>query len=376
MGRINSMNNEQRLIDAFTSLRFPLAVIIVVVHIYPELYAIPLGSAMEETLLYGMHQFIGATLFLPVIPLFFFMSGYFFFRSEVFDKLAFQRKIRSRIHTLLIPYLIWNTLAVLLPLFLMLPCFATINPVEQMPDFSWKAIVNSYWNQTNGIFHGYETGSAIYPQNMPLWYIRELMLIILMAPVLYRLIKYARYIVPLLGVIWLVTLYSQNIYFSNLMQGVFAFFCGGVLSVMRKGIKPVDAKSLRWIVMAYLLLSGLYICAQSCDMIAVLPIIKVMCIVVGAYCAIGISLHSMCNGNKKIIRDFLSSSSYFVFLSHGLVVGYVCKLIMMLYEPSSLWGAWMLFLMTLLLSLFLILTAYYIIRKYMPKVMIILTGKC
>ena len=49
------------------------------------------------------------------VPVFFIISGYFFFyQTKAFGKEAYSKKLRKRIKTLLIPYLLWNLLPVLL----------------------------------------------------------------------------------------------------------------------------------------------------------------------------------------------------------------------------------------------------------------------
>ena len=47
------------------------------------------------------------------VPVFFIISGYFFFyQTKAFGKEAYSKKLRKRIKTLLIPYLLWNLLRV------------------------------------------------------------------------------------------------------------------------------------------------------------------------------------------------------------------------------------------------------------------------
>lgn len=49
------------------------------------------------------------------VPVFFIISGYFFFyNTYLFDKETYIKKLKKRVKTLLIPYFLWNLLPVLL----------------------------------------------------------------------------------------------------------------------------------------------------------------------------------------------------------------------------------------------------------------------
>lgn len=52
--------------------------------------------------------FISRILASVAVPLFFFISGYLFFFRTTFSVDVYKKKLKSRIKTLLIPYLFWN----------------------------------------------------------------------------------------------------------------------------------------------------------------------------------------------------------------------------------------------------------------------------
>lgn len=99
----------ERSSRALAGIRFPLVLMVLAMHVHPEaLHAGPVFSPAATAL---------TQLGFMAVPCFFLMSGYLFFRGlEDWDWKACGRKLRSRVHTLLIPYLIFNLLCVAAPL--------------------------------------------------------------------------------------------------------------------------------------------------------------------------------------------------------------------------------------------------------------------
>ncbi len=134
------------------------------------------GSWMEEG--WNISSFIqffisnGAARF--AVPLFFLISGYLLFRTYDGTLQVYLRKLMDRVRTLLVPYLIWNTLGILVILgFLLVPW-------TQLTVAPWMAEMT--WDQ-------YLIGYLISPAAYQLWYLRDLFLFILMAPLWFFLLN-------------------------------------------------------------------------------------------------------------------------------------------------------------------------------------------
>ena len=110
------------------------------------------------------------------VPLFFVMSGYLFFRNTPERPSVgwFRNKIQSRFFTLLIPYLIANIIA-------WLCYFFAIREVPSMV----SGFLGDKWKNPLFVFW---TG----PINLSLWFIRELILLVLLSPLIYFLLRYRR----------------------------------------------------------------------------------------------------------------------------------------------------------------------------------------
>ena len=123
------------------------------------------------------------------VPLFFIISGFLYFRNV--PKKAgvdfFWKKTRNRFFTLLIPYLIANAFAFV--------CYWLAHRFA--PDMI-SGFFGDDWNKPLFIFW---TG----PVNMSLWFIRDLIIACLVAPLIYLFVRYTRiWGVLVLGVVWFV----------------------------------------------------------------------------------------------------------------------------------------------------------------------------
>ena len=158
------------------------------------------------------------------LPAFFILSGYLFFGNapQKPQWKWFLGKIRSRIFTLLIPYLIAVAIAWFCYYF-------AIKAVPSMVDGflgdRWKDPVFVFW-----------TG----PVNLSLWFIRELMILVVLSPLVYLIIRYTGWWgVLALGAWWAMGKYGGFPYGGP--EPLFLFAAGGCLGFHK--IAPVE----RWL---------------------------------------------------------------------------------------------------------------------------------
>lgn len=131
---------------------------------------------------------VSQTLVKVAMPVFFIMSGYLFFANvDKWDVATYKKKILRRVKTLLMPYLIWNLLmAVKLKTFSMSMLWAYWNPAGTQIDwFGHEQLMTA-------------------PANMPLWFLRDLMVVSLLTPILYILVrKFGYWLMAVLTVLYL-----------------------------------------------------------------------------------------------------------------------------------------------------------------------------
>ena len=91
-----------RLSAAIAWIRFPLILCVVMLHCYCTVPLPPGDHSLYFRLVYPFGLWLGES----GVPAFFFISGFLFYISHK----SYKDRIKSRIHTLLYPYLLWNSL--------------------------------------------------------------------------------------------------------------------------------------------------------------------------------------------------------------------------------------------------------------------------
>ena len=210
---------QERLSSAVSWLRFTLIFFIIMLHCYS---AVRLEGSYDTyfKILYPFSLWLGET----GVPGFFFISGFLFFYSRK----PYGRKIATRMRTLLVPYVLWN--ALLLALYLA-AYFAGFQPEINGKPLAGYGVVDYlrvFWDRGS-----YDNGNFV-PLLCPLWYIRNLLIMCVLSPLFYYLIRYVRelFLIALLG--WWLSVYDN----AFIPQTVFFFCLGGYFSIF--GLNPLD----------------------------------------------------------------------------------------------------------------------------------------
>lgn len=109
---------------------------------------------------WGIYNFIahGITYLTSIaVPYFFLISGFFFFKQSYYVENNYILMLKKKIRTLLVPFLFWNILAII-------PMWC-----------GGKIVIEDYW-------YMYVVDLLHSDYNGPLWYVRTLMLLMLMSP--------------------------------------------------------------------------------------------------------------------------------------------------------------------------------------------------
>ena len=188
--------------DALTSrvvsfLRFPLIVAVIGIHCnllvkHPEL---------ETRSVFYFLVYITMKLVCIAVPLFFFISGFLFFKEGTFDFALYKKKLKSRIHTVLIPYLLWNIIY-----FVILGIMQLIKPDtlvilhKHITDFRWQDYLWIFWDisQITGLADDQRTCLV-----GAFWFLQCLFILFLLSPIIYYIIRYLRHFTLLIiGVLY------------------------------------------------------------------------------------------------------------------------------------------------------------------------------
>lgn len=261
--------------SVINQLRLPLIILVTFAHSYggvAEGYSI-LGSGWDS---YEVLKIVvSQTLVKVAIPAFFMISGYLFFANvKTFNKVIYWQKIRRRIKTLLIPYVIWNLMMAI-----------------KLKTFSLNIFVD--------------------PANMPLWFLRDLIIVSLLTPIIYLGVKKFNYwIFVLLSPIYLTGIYAIQ---PGLNPYAICFFTlGAYLSIQK--INLIEA-CLKMEKVAYLLTVLL-----ALAIILAYPTITysflILCLRVVSVVAVFCLAYRILSQTSKRIPQTACDASYFIYLAH------------------------------------------------------------
>lgn len=228
--------------ESINMLRFPLAILVVFVHSFgadidvSELHASGLtGLAVYDYI----RLFFSVVIARSAVPIFFIISGYLLFlKVEEYNKTVYISKLRKRWYSLVIPYFSWIVLLILWTLMFKVGGIL----LHGKP---WIGILDYF--QNNGYLHmlwdssvweerttwlGIETHNS-GPALLPFWYMRDLIIMVVISPAIYWFIKKIKFVF----IILLLAIYTFDIKCS-LISGTLAcaslFFSIGAYFALKK----------------------------------------------------------------------------------------------------------------------------------------------
>lgn len=297
------------------------------------------------------------------VPLFFMVSGYLFFlKNDSFTLDDYKGKISKRIKSLLVPYLIWNVIIffVYLTVQTFVPSMAS-GRTKMIVDYTLSDYLSSFWSMSY-VYDGGMNG----PIDNPLWFVRDLMAMCVLSPIVYYMIKYLKALLP----VALVLLFISNVWegVPGLSISALAFFSlGAYLGMNKIKFAEISLKILSYTVGLYVLLLIMILAAE---VPAWLHLGRLE-IVIGIVMSCSIASWACTKGWK--ISTFLTGSTFFVFASHCELLKVFIRLTSRLNVQNDLFYCVMYFVCPLL-TLSILLIVYKVLRKYMPQVATMLSG--
>lgn len=201
--------------------------------------------------LYGffdwLRVFLGDALFRIGVPCLSAISGYLLFRKG-FAAFDYTATIKSKTKTVLLPFLLWNG-----ALFLAVLLIQRVGlGVGYFPDL---------WNASPREIISHGAAVEELPVNVPLYFLRDLFVCILLSPVLALLVR--RFALPTLAVLLLVTAIPDlTLMIVQKKSILFSFTLGIALALHKVDLKTLDPYAgkltVATLVAAAMLATGLY----------------------------------------------------------------------------------------------------------------------
>ncbi len=160
-----------------------------------------IGDGLISVVNHKVSYFFSDSITRFAVPMFFAMSGVTFFIN--YDNKKYVSKIRNRLFTLVIPYLLWNTIWMLWEIFTSHSFLARFSENNVPHPLTLASILK-------GIF--------FYDCNIPFWFIFDLIIFSLAAPIVFLIIK-NKYV----GIISVITLSIVSLFGIYLPMSVFYY---------------------------------------------------------------------------------------------------------------------------------------------------------
>ena len=363
------MTKEELQSKTITWLRFPLAVAIVLVHTVDyDLRAVVLQidySNLSGMDIYNVIRFLVSDVFCRVATsCFCIFSGFlFFYKNNVWNINVYFKKIKRKTRTLALPYVLWNIIPVAITALL-----AVMKFEDSMSDMNklWEGgILKIFWNYLEGNYPG------IYPYNIPLWFLRDLIVIVFLSPLVYYLVKYLKwYCIFILGFLF-ITKFWFPIVFLNI-RTLFFFSLGAFFSVHGKNmIVELQKRKLFWF-FSTLIAFSLLMYYNGTDKYGYFADLFN---ITGSITTIIIASILVEHGRVSI-NSFLAKTSFFIFASHaGLsVLGFSKMSLNFIFVSNNAFILTMKYFLVPVICVSVCVGLYYIAQKITPKLLGILTG--
>lgn len=360
--------NDSLLSKTISYLRFPL--IVGVVFIHSNILVVNIQGTVIRYDRWPVVAFV-INLFSSVfadicVPLFFFFSGFLFYYNSDFSKLVYVNKVKKRVRTLFIPYLIWNFFAFLILLIQVHPRIVRFFPLLYDYRVDITSFLSSFWITNLPI----SMSGPANPINTPLWFIRDLMVLVLLSPIIWWLIKQFKLItVIILGIIWFFSL-GEIIGFPGLShQSLFFFPLGAYFGVNKLNFVELIRK-MGWIPFLYFGFAIVDAVSKNESYNAAFHNIGILFGMVSVVYLVSLLLRI----DKIHANDFLIGASFFVYALHNLFLGKMTKIVVMYIRPESPIILLFVFFMMPIVAITLCLLLYKLLNQLSPKICSVLTG--
>lgn len=203
------------LSDKLKIISFGLIVFVVFLHSYNlDVKIKGTQVIIQKSYVWVLQNLISYGFTRVAVPLFFLISGYLFFFNHDGTKATFYQKIYKRFQTLFIPFIFWSLFGILF--------YFILQSIPQLQSLFNKSLIKDYtfFDWINTVF--------VQPIPYQLWFIRDLIILVCVSPLIFYLIKWF-WQIPLI-VAFVLWGYDFDVY-SNSIEAFLFFYIGSMIGL-------------------------------------------------------------------------------------------------------------------------------------------------
>lgn len=279
------------------------------------------------------------------VPIFLLISGYLFFREGSYEltKELWISKFKKRIFSLLVPYLLWNFIGYII--------------YAIKIGFDFEDLFHSFWV----IDIPGRSGSS--PIDGPLWYVRNLMIMVVISPIISYMMKYTKwYLILIMTILWIIQIPPFN---KGIGIAFYFFSLGGYLRMFDYHVENLQryAKYLIiaypiYVIYAFLMQSN----SDSWDF--------QLGILLGIGAIFSLTIHFIkCGSENCKFTKILSETSFFIYCLHDLLLQFLKP-----FFSEILGTGDFAYLSLIVVEIALCLGFFYVLKSISPKVTSLLMG--
>ena len=349
------------------AIRLPLIVGVVFIHAYSTQVLLGggqrAGAAHVAFSAFFIRNLISQGIARIAVPMFFLMSGFLFFQGYDGTPGAYKQKLRRRLRTLLLPFLIWN--AATLALYAI---------GEALPS-TRVYFANKYWPAVRD-FGVLDYANALlglttkYPMSYQFWFIRDLMALVILAPLFYLLLKRRLVAIPFLFLLLGIWMWGGLPLAWPQDEAILFFAAGSYFAIGGVDVCALDRRRvLTGILFATLLVvdaatggAGRFFYLHKAMILSGLPFLWWL-----AQVAV----------NHAGLRSWLfrlSASSFFVYAAHEPPLSILRKSAFRIFSPTSSVAQIFLYFLIPITLIAVLVVCSEILARWFPSVMAVITG--
>ncbi|MER2999576.1 acyltransferase [Pontibacter populi] len=343
-----------------------LSLVAMILVVYVHAYTLDLNGyagALTDQKNYNtfVQDFISQGVARVATPLFFTVSGFLFFIGFKPEPDTILQKYRKRISSLLIPFVLWSAFGIVLYYVLQqFPFISPYFPNRIIRDMSTDQLLVTL---------------LLDPIPYQLWFLRDLMLMALLAPVIWWLVKYLQQsFLAVLAILWfsdldLVLFVSESLLF---------FSAGCYLSTKPKFVATLSASYsylpalLGWI---GILLFKTELSFLGYDNQLILMLLHKLAIAVG-FIAAWLSISTIADKTRIVNRKWLFTavSPFFIFAFHEPLLTIVKKGLLLVLHSGTDVTSLLVFIFAPVVVILISIVTGEILRRTTPVLFQVLTG--